>query len=86
MTSPARESVVSSKTQLLIDALIARIRAGEFPPGSRLPSGRELRAEYAVSQMTVRIAVERLRAAGWVITAPGAGVFVARELPPDTTR
>ena len=70
-----------SKTQLLMDALIARIRAGEFPPGAKLPSGAQLRVEYGVSQMTVRIAVERLRAAGWVTTAPGSGVYVSETGP-----
>ena len=78
MASPAREiTTMPSKTQLLMDALIARIRIGEFPPGAKLPSGAQLRAEYGVSQMTVRIAIERLRAAGWVTTTPGSGVYVS---------
>lgn len=70
-----------SKTQLLMDALRDRIRGGEFPPGARLPSGAQLRAEYSVSQMTVRMAIERLRADGWVTTSPGAGTFVSASPP-----
>ena len=70
-----------SKTQLLMDAITARIRSGEWPPGTKLPAARLLREEYAVSQMTVRMAVERLRAAGWVVTAPGAGWWVADSPP-----
>ncbi len=77
MASPAREiTIMSSKTQRVMDDIRARIASGEYPPGSKLPSAREMRDQYDVSQMTIRIAIERLRAAGVVTTAPGAGVFV----------
>jgi len=81
MASPARESTVTSLTQRLIDDIETQIRSGALPPGAKLPSGRQLRAQHGVSQMTVRIAVERLRASGWVVTVPGAGVFVAEHPP-----
>lgn len=78
MASPAREiDTMPSKIQVVMDDLMKRIRAGEFPPGSKLPSGRELRDHYDVSQMTVRMAIERMRAAGWVNTVPGSGVYVS---------
>lgn len=81
MASPARESTVPTKTQLLMDDVTARIRSGQWPPGTKLPSAREMRRQFGVSQMTVRMAVERLRAAGWVTTAPGAGWWVADNPP-----
>jgi GntR family transcriptional regulator len=81
MASPARESTVTSLTQRLIDDIETRIRSGELPPGAKLPSGRLLREQHGVSQMTVRIAIERLRAAGWVVTVPGAGVYVSASPP-----
>ena len=70
-----------TKTQLIINDVTARIRSGEWPPGTKLPSAREVRDTYGVSQMTVRTAIERLRGAGWVTTAPGAGWWVADSPP-----
>lgn len=48
----------------LADDLAARIAAGEFPPGTRLPGRERLAAEYGVGEMTVRRAVEELAARG----------------------
>lgn len=82
MASPAREIVIMpSKIQTVMDDIRARIRAGEYPPGSKLPSGRELRSRYDVSQMTVRIAIERLKAEGVVVSTPGSGVYVSASEP-----
>jgi len=72
-----------SKIQTIIDAVQAKIRSGEWPPGTKLPSARELRETYGVSQMTVRTAVDRLRLGGWVVTTPGAGWWVAAD-PPES--
>ena len=71
-----------AKFQVVMDDVIRRIRSGDAAPGSKLPSAREMREQYAVSQQTIRTAVERLRAAGWVTTTPGAGVYVSSS-PPD---
>lgn len=57
--------------------LRARIADGEFPPGRRIPSLRDLEAEYQVAPMTVRKAVGLLVDEGLVITKPGRGTFVA---------
>lgn len=70
-----------TKVETVIADVIRRIRSGQYPPGAKLPSAREMRETYDVSQMTIRTAVERLRAEGWVTTSPGAGVFVAEHLP-----
>jgi Transcriptional regulators len=72
---------MSSKIELVMAAVIAAIRAGTYRPGQKLPSAREMRDEYHVSQMTIRTAIERLRAAGWITTTPGAGAFVADDPP-----
>jgi GntR family transcriptional regulator len=60
----------------LADRLVERIGAGEWPPGSRLPSEHELAAEYGVSRPTVRSAVRRLTASGLLRVRHGAGTFV----------
>lgn len=82
MSSPVREMIMPSKIDLVMADVIDRIRSGQTPPRSKLPSAAEMRAQYGVSQQTIRTAIERLRGAGWVTTTPGAGVFVAAD-PPD---
>lgn len=82
MSSPAKEMTqMPTKIDLVMADVIRRIRIGEYPPGAKLPSGSQMCQAYEVSQMTIRTAVERLRAAGWVTTAPGAGVFVSEHPP-----
>ncbi len=58
-----------------------RIRAGEFPPGSRLPSRRMLCQEYSVSQAVIDKAMAMLRWKGLTETLEGVGVYVVEELP-----
>jgi GntR family transcriptional regulator len=64
-----------TKVQRLIDDITAKIESGEWPPGHQLPTDSQLRAQYDVSQMTVRTAMERLR--HLVDSEPGKGRFVA---------
>lgn len=61
--------------------LLQRIRAEEFPPGSKLPSTNALATKWQCSPNTVRQAFENLRRDGLVISYQGRGVFV-RENPP----
>lgn len=60
-----------------------RIRAGEFLPGSRVPSRAALCAEYDVSDTVVGAVMRTLRAEGLTKALPGIGTFVADPLPPD---
>jgi DNA-binding GntR family transcriptional regulator len=69
-----------SKTDQLIRVLTERIQSGVYPPGTQLPSNARLRESFGVSQMVVRLALDRLKERGLVETAPGRGVFV-RERP-----
>ncbi|MEU1602280.1 winged helix-turn-helix domain-containing protein [Micromonospora matsumotoense] len=61
----------------LLDDLLRKIKDGRYPPGSQLPSGRDLADDYGVSQSTISRAVARLREQGVLVGRPGRGVFVA---------
>jgi hypothetical protein len=56
----------------------ARIAAGTYPPGSRLPSARTLSQELGVATRTVRKALAPLAAEGLIETRPGWGTFIRR--------
>jgi GntR family transcriptional regulator len=59
------------------DELRARIEAGEFQPGDRLPSELELARAHSVSRITSRQALDLLGSDGLVVRRQGMGSFVA---------
>ncbi|WP_169736860.1 TetR family transcriptional regulator C-terminal domain-containing protein [Pseudonocardia spinosispora] len=66
----------------IADSLRARIRAGEFPVGARLPGISALQAEYGDSALnTVRAAQQVLVKEGMLATRRGVGAFVTRVDP-----
>lgn len=68
----------------IADSLRARIRAGEFPVGAKLPGIGALRAEYdGVALNTVRSAQQLLVREGMLTTRRGVGAFVASADPVD---
>lgn len=58
---------------------------GDFPPGSRLPSVRDLAAELGVSPVTVSGVYRNLRARGLIESVRGSGTFVRRRALPAAT-
>jgi DNA-binding GntR family transcriptional regulator len=57
----------------LIDELRRRIEAGEYPPGSLLPSEHQLSAEFDMARPTVVRALRVMRQDGWIETQQGVG-------------
>jgi GntR family transcriptional regulator len=54
-----------------------RARIAGMRPGDQLPSDAELCAEFEVSRMTARNAMQRLAEEGLVVRQPGRGTYVA---------
>ncbi|MGW6913046.1 GntR family transcriptional regulator [Kitasatospora sp. NPDC054939] len=59
------------------DALRARIRAGEWEVGARLPSRMRLAVEYGVGRNVTQRAVERLITEGLLEGRAGSGTYLA---------
>ncbi|ALN74285.1 FadR/GntR family transcriptional regulator [Aureimonas sp. AU20] len=62
--------------QQVADQIRALIRAGQFPPGSRLPAERELAVQLGVSRPSLREALIALEIDGSVEIRMGSGVYV----------
>lgn len=58
------------------DYVLERIRAGEFKPGERLPSERELASILDVSRGSVREALRHMERAGQLVRVERVGYFV----------
>jgi DNA-binding GntR family transcriptional regulator len=71
----------TSKTQEIVDAIVAQIRAGQLRPGDPLPTARQLREQFDVSITPVRRAIDELKHRGYVVGVPGVRVYVA-DAPP----
>ncbi len=63
--------------QLIKDAILARIRSGDWAPGTRVPSENALAAELGVSRMTAHRALRELTEHGHLTRVHGVGTFVA---------
>ena len=70
----------------LYDEIRAAVLGGRLSAGARLPSTRALASDLAVSRNTVAGAFDQLLAEGYIEGRPGAGTFVAKELPEDLLR
>jgi DNA-binding GntR family transcriptional regulator len=65
----------------IADDIRSRILDGTLQSGDKLPSETELMADYGVSRIVVRNAVEVLRTEGLVIKHHGKGTFVKEQKP-----
>jgi GntR family transcriptional regulator/MocR family aminotransferase len=72
-----QEQIYRSIRQSIIDGLVGADR--------RLPSTRVLAADLGVSRTTALLALEQLRAEGYVVARRGSGTFIAPQLPEQRT-
>ena len=63
--------------------ILASLQASEWLPGAAIPSEMELAARYAVSQGTVRKAIDELAAQSLLVRRQGKGTFVATHQEDD---
>lgn len=63
----------------LADSILAATEQGLFPPGSRLPTVREMASAMSLSQGTVKHAYDVLQQEGFIEKIQGRGTFI-REL------
>ena len=68
------------------DDLRKRITTGEFTPGERLPSIRQLADEYEISPQTVQNALRELRQAKLVVGQQGRASYVRDPSRPEVAR
>ena len=67
----------------LVDTFAADIRSGIMPPGTRLPTHRQLAADHGLALVTASRVYTELEAMGLVSGEPGRGTFVREiALPP----
>jgi len=62
--------------QQIMDQVRQRVAVGDWAPGTRLPSIRELAAAARVSVITIKRAYLELERSGAIVTQQGKGSFV----------
>lgn len=65
----------------VLEALRARIEAGEWQAGNHMPTTRELAGHYGVSTRTVAKAYATLAREGWVVVTPNWGTHRSDQQP-----
>ena len=66
------------KSEAVASALKDFIAKGHYAPGEKLPSERDLALALSVSRVSIRSALQQLKAQGLILTKPGGGTFVSR--------
>ncbi|MEU8733221.1 MULTISPECIES: FadR/GntR family transcriptional regulator [Streptomyces] len=83
LSSAARSPLGAAPRGLLTERIARRlehdIRSGVIAPGDKLPSERELAAEFQASRGVVREVLRRLEAQQLIDVAPGRGSFVREQ-------
>lgn len=73
---PKRDSHLTMHEQIT-DWIKSRIERGDWTVGTKLPTQRQLAAQFNVNRSTVQLALDELRADGLIESKVGSGVYVA---------
>lgn len=68
----------------VMNGLLQQIQDRQLKLGDKLPSEKELCETYGVSRVSVRTAIQKLQAQGYVKTMPGKGSYVTADAPNNT--
>ena len=68
----------ASASEMVFDSILNDITNLEYSPGDRLPSENDLAAQYGVSRVTIRKALNMLLALGIIETRTGGGSYVQK--------
>ena len=77
LSNAGQESIYAQITRQIKDQILS----GQLHAGDALPSIRLLAKELRISVITTKRAYEDLESAGFIITQPGRGSFVAAQNP-----
>jgi DNA-binding FadR family transcriptional regulator len=81
-----RSVFVTRSYEQVVEQLLERIHAGDFAPGERLPTERELGELFGVSRGVIREAIKVLGTLGVVESRQGSGTYVSANLVPSVSR
>lgn len=79
------QSPATLQTQI-VEQMRALIASRRLPPGSPVPTTRELGRRLGVSRNTVSAAYDRLVSQGYLVTERAVGTFVCSTVPDDAMR
>ncbi len=74
---PIDETSAEPLFRQIAAAIAEGVRAGRLRPGAALPGSRALAGMLKVHRNTILAAYQELESAGWVLSRPGSGTFVA---------
>lgn len=80
---PVRKIVRRKLSDEVFDRLLKEIEAGVYPPGTHIPSERELMAAYGVGRPAIREAMQRLEKLGLIVITHGERARVSQPTVAD---
>jgi DNA-binding LacI/PurR family transcriptional regulator len=72
----------NGKSEIILQAIVNAIHAGEYRPGERMPCGIELAEKYGVSHLTMRRILKQLKVHGFITMRPKKGIYVQGRTQP----
>jgi GntR family transcriptional regulator len=68
------------KYVLLMERIKQKIEDGDYKPGDKIPSEREMAAQYSINRMAVKNAINKLQEEGYLKSIHGKGTFVVKTM------